>query len=110
MSKCGLVLEGGGMRGIYTAGVLDVLGEHGIGFDGDDWPDHPQSKNADYRVETGYVAGDEITGVYDGCLARFLVRANGSDEALAKMKLWLQPFRCEGVKTNLSDLFDLKSL
>ena len=34
MSKCGLVLEGGGMRGIYTAGVLDVLGEHGIGFDG----------------------------------------------------------------------------
>ena len=34
----------------------------------------------------------------------------GSDEALAKMKLWLQPFRCEGVKTNLSDLFDLKSL
>lgn len=34
MAKCGLVLEGGGMRGIYTAGILDVLGEHGIGFDG----------------------------------------------------------------------------
>lgn len=29
----GLVLEGGGMRGLYTAGVLDVFMEHGIDFD-----------------------------------------------------------------------------
>lgn len=32
--KTGLVLEGGAMRGIYTAGVLDVLDEHGVHFDG----------------------------------------------------------------------------
>ena len=32
--KTGLVLEGGAMRGIYSAGVLDVLMEHGITFDG----------------------------------------------------------------------------
>ena len=32
--KTGLVLEGGGMRGIYTAGVLDVFLEHEIEFDG----------------------------------------------------------------------------
>lgn len=32
--KTGLVLEGGAMRGIYTAGVLDVFLEHGITFDG----------------------------------------------------------------------------
>jgi len=32
--KTGLVLEGGGMRGIYTAGVLDVFLENGITFDG----------------------------------------------------------------------------
>lgn len=32
--KTGLVLEGGAMRGMYTAGVLDVLMEHGITFDG----------------------------------------------------------------------------
>ena len=32
--KTGLVLEGGGVRGIYTAGVLDVFMEHGIHFDG----------------------------------------------------------------------------
>lgn len=32
--KTGLVLEGGGMRGLYTAGVLDVFLENGIWFDG----------------------------------------------------------------------------
>ena len=32
--KKGLVLEGGAMRGLFTAGVLDVLMEHNIRFDG----------------------------------------------------------------------------
>ncbi|MBO4877738.1 MAG: patatin family protein [Ruminococcus sp.] len=32
--KYGLVLEGGAMRGLFTAGVLDVLMENGIDFDG----------------------------------------------------------------------------
>ena len=32
--KTGLVLEGGGMRGIFTAGVLDVMMEEGLHFDG----------------------------------------------------------------------------
>ena len=32
--KIGLVLEGGAMRGLFTAGVLDVLMEKGITFDG----------------------------------------------------------------------------
>ena len=32
--KTGLVLEGGGMRGIYSAGVLDVFMEEGLEFDG----------------------------------------------------------------------------
>ena len=32
--KTGLVLEGGGQRGIYTAGVLDVFMEEGLHFDG----------------------------------------------------------------------------
>lgn len=34
MDKVGLVLEGGGMRGMYTAGVLDTFMENGIHFDG----------------------------------------------------------------------------
>ena len=34
MTKVGLVLEGGAMRGMYTAGVLDVLMENKINIDG----------------------------------------------------------------------------
>ncbi len=33
MSKIGLVLEGGAMRGMYTAGVIDVMLEQGIDVD-----------------------------------------------------------------------------
>ena len=32
--KRGLVLEGGGLRGLFTTGVLDVLTERGVKFDG----------------------------------------------------------------------------
>lgn len=32
--KRGLVMEGGAMRGLFTAGVLDVMMENGISFDG----------------------------------------------------------------------------
>lgn len=32
--KYGLVLEGGAMRGLFTAGVIDVLMENGVAFDG----------------------------------------------------------------------------
>ena len=32
--KKGLVLEGGAMRGLFTAGVIDVMMEEGIDFDG----------------------------------------------------------------------------
>ena len=34
MSKTGLVLEGGAMRGLFSAGIMDVLLEHNIRFDG----------------------------------------------------------------------------
>ncbi len=32
--KTGLVLEGGGMRGLFTAGVLDAFYARGLSFDG----------------------------------------------------------------------------
>lgn len=32
--KTGLILEGGAMRGLFTAGVIDVFMENGISFDG----------------------------------------------------------------------------
>ena len=30
----GLILEGGAMRGLFTAGVMDVMLEEGIAYDG----------------------------------------------------------------------------
>lgn len=32
--KNGLILEGGAMRGMFTAGVIDVMMEQGVLFDG----------------------------------------------------------------------------
>jgi len=32
--KKGLVMEGGAMRGMFTAGVTDVMMEHGVVYDG----------------------------------------------------------------------------
>lgn len=32
--KKGLILEGGAMRGLFTAGVMDVLMENHVTFDG----------------------------------------------------------------------------
>lgn len=34
MSKTGLIMEGGAMRGLFTAGVIDVMMENNIEFDG----------------------------------------------------------------------------
>ena len=34
MEKIGLVMEGGAMRGMFSAGVIDVLMENKIEFDG----------------------------------------------------------------------------
>ena len=33
-TKTGLVLEGGAMRGLFSAGIMDVLMESGVSFDG----------------------------------------------------------------------------
>ena len=32
--KKGLILEGGAMRGLFTAGIMDVMMENGIQYDG----------------------------------------------------------------------------
>lgn len=68
MSKIGMVLEGGGMRGVYTAGVLDFFMDH------DFYPDgvigvsagacHATSylskqRGRNYRVNTKYLSNKE---------------------------------------------------
>ena len=51
--KTGLVLEGGAMRGMYTAGVLDVLHLAGVHFDG------IMGVSAGARVGPNFVAGQQ---------------------------------------------------
>ena len=45
--KRGLVLEGGAMRGLWTAGVIDVMMEHDI------WPDGLIGVSAGAAFEIG---------------------------------------------------------
>ncbi len=61
-NKVGLVLEGGGMRGLYTAGVLDVFMEQNI------WPD------AVMGVSAGAVHGCSYLSEQHGRSARYNVK------------------------------------
>jgi len=73
MKKLGMVLEGGGMRGVYTAGVLDFF------MDQDFYPDgivgvsagacHATSyiskqRGRNYRVNTAYLGGKEYLSLH----------------------------------------------
>ncbi|MCL2325281.1 MAG: ATP-grasp domain-containing protein [Proteobacteria bacterium] len=74
-----------------------------IGFGGCPWPDHPHAHDPCYRLETGYTQGERISGVYDGLIARFIVKAP-PNQALHKLKAWLQDFQLTGLTHNLADL------
>ena len=63
--KTGLVLEGGAMRGIYTAGVLDVFMEHDICFDGI------------IGVSAGALFGVNLLSKQKGRVIRYNKRFNG---------------------------------
>ena len=51
MSKIGLVLEGGGMRGLYTGGVLDALMDRQL------WADYVIGVSAGACNGVSYVSG-----------------------------------------------------
>ncbi|MBQ9241813.1 MAG: hypothetical protein IJ165_01060 [Proteobacteria bacterium] len=74
-----------------------------IGFEGYEWPAYPHPEGCDGRIESGYLAGAEISGVYDGLIARFMMRAPAG-ESLKRMRAWLSGFRLEGVAHNLDVL------
>ena len=60
--KHGLVMEGGAMRGLFTAGVIDVMMEEGIGFDGA------------IGVSTGAVFGSNYKSNQPGRVIRYNLR------------------------------------
>ena len=65
MEKLGLVLEGGAMRGMFTAGVLDVLMENKITFDGA------------IGVSAGAVFGCNLKSQQPGRALRYNIRFSG---------------------------------
>ena len=54
--KTGLVLEGGGLRGIYTVGVLDVLMEEEL------FPDYAVGVSAGAANAVSYLSGQKGRG------------------------------------------------
>ena len=52
--KTGLVLEGGAMRGLFSAGVMDVLMEHQITFDGAIGVSAGAAFGCNYKSRQGY--------------------------------------------------------
>ena len=64
-TKTALVLEGGAMRGMYTAGVLDCFMDHGISFD------------AVIGVSAGALFGVNLLSKQRGRVIRYNKRFNG---------------------------------
>ena len=59
------------------------------------------------RVDTGFSAGNEISGFYDSLIAKVIVHAETRPEAIEKLRLALLDFHIIGVKTNIGYLLDV---
>ncbi len=57
-----------------TTGLVDLPV-----FDGYAWPHTPFDDDPNYRLETGYLPGDIVTGIFDGMIARVIRLSKRSD-------------------------------
>lgn len=73
----GLVLEGGAMRGLYTAGVTDVLMKYGVVFDGA------------VGVSAGVAFGCNYKSLQPGRVLRYNMRY-GADPKFKSWRSWLK--------------------
>jgi acetyl-CoA carboxylase biotin carboxylase subunit len=56
------------------------------------------------RVDSGFIAGDEVTHFYDPLLAKLIVHAESRDMAIQRMQAALKEFIVHGVVTNVDFL------
>ena len=100
--KTGLVLEGGAMRCMFTAGVIDVLMEHKIAFDGG------------IGVSAGAAFGVNYKSQQIGRVLRYNLKFAG-DPRYASWKLWRRTGNlyganfCFHILPNELDIFDTKT-
>ena len=100
--KSGLVLEGGAMRGLFTAGVLDVLMENNISFD------------SAIGVSTGAAFGVNMKSEQIGRVLRYNLRFTGKPY-YASWKSWRRSGNlyaanfCYHVLPDKLDVFDKKT-
>ena len=101
MNKYGLILEGGGMRGIYTAGVLDFFIEKNIELKScyavsagtvNACNYIAKQKGRTYQIDTGYLDNRDYASVYN-----LITTGNyfGTEMCYHKIPLELNPFDFE---------------
>ena len=66
----------------------------------------PQTSNH-VRVDTGVIAGDEVSSFYDPMIAKLIVWDETRERAIARMSSALDDYRIGGLKTNLGFLSNI---
>lgn len=109
--KKGLILEGGAMRGMFTAGVLDVMMENGIEFDGAIGVSAGACFGCNYkskqpgraiRYNTRFCDDKRYSGI--GCLIR-TGDIFSKDFAYGEVPVKYDPFDFETYKKNPMDFY-----
>lgn len=109
--KQGLVLEGGAMRGLFTAGVMDVLMENGIVFDGIVGVSAGAAFGCNYKSgQIGRVLRYNSTYCQDWryCSFRSLIKTGdlyGADFCYHELPEQLDLFDDEAFQKNLADFY-----
>lgn len=109
--KKGLVLEGGGMRGLFSAGAMDVMMENGIVFDGIVGTSIGAAFGSNYksgqsgraqRYSIRYCADRRFCG-----LLSFITTGNmfNADFCYREIPTRLDPFDCEAFRRNPADFY-----
>lgn len=109
--KRGLILEGGGMRGMFTAGVIDVMMEQGIEYDGAVGVSAGAVFGCNYKSrQPGRVIRYNLRFCKDPryCSVRSLIRTGdlfGTDFCYREIPNELDPFDVETYRANPMEFY-----